>query len=326
MFFAFSLTVVANVYFDILYLGWESGFHYYILLLFPVYLIYSKWTLKENIIVPIVILGLYGLIYWYSLNFSPYHPMNKDLLQDMNMVNLVCSFLGAFVMMMYSNISIGMMEKKLHLKNDKLNKRNEEKEVLLKEIHHRVKNNLHVVNSILEVQSMELQDRKLKSYLQDAQRRIISMATIHEKMYGSESLKYICLKDYFSSLVDDLSVIYDAERKVNLKLDIEKIRLHMDVIAPLAFLINEIITNSYKHAFNNNLNPTIFLSVEAKENRIFITVGDNGLGFDDENTGTGIQRLGVDLIESFSQELKANMYRENNNGVIYRIDFAKTMK
>ena len=216
------------------------------------------------------------------------------------------------------------METSLLAINKDLKKGNEDKKVLLKEIHHRDKNNLHVVNSILQVQAMEVKDIQLKSYLHDAQRRIISMATIHEKMYGSENLKYISASEYLESLFIDLQNIYDSDKKIELKMNFQNVALDMDTIAPLAFLVNEVITNSYKHAFSKQEKPQIFGSLELLENKVHLVLSDNGTGFE-KKLEVAISNLGVDLIESFVSELKATCIRETENGTTYKITFDKEL-
>ena len=212
--------------------------------------------------------------------------------------------------------------KKLKSTNKELKKTNGEKEILLKEIHHRVKNNLHVVNSILEIQSYDIADEKTRYFLREAQRRIISMASIHEKMYGSENLKYISLREYLNSLTYELLSIYDKEKKVVLDMTCDEIEIDMDTLAPLAFLINEIIANSLKHAFKEVVKPVITCKIKRLQSGASFRIGDNGIGYDYElqkQKGT----LGLDLIHSFGEELNTNIQYQNREGTMYifTIDF-----
>jgi len=324
VFYLASAEIIIVTFFDVIYIGWGSGFHYYCLLLVPVYFLYSGWSRLENIITIIIIPVSYLFIYWRSLNYEPYFPLSADEAFYSDFANFILSSIVFLVIILYYNSSILSMEKTLISKNEMLEKGNEDKKVLLKEIHHRVKNNLHVVNSILEVQGMEVQDERLKSYLQDAQRRIISMATIHEKMYGSNNLKYISASEYLKSLIFDLQNIYDSEKKIKIDLEFQNIEVDLDTIGPLAFLVNEVVTNSYKHAFYNVEKPKIFGSLKLIDNKIALKLGDNGSGFL-EKTEKSESSLGVDLIESFVNDLEATYNRVSSNGTVYSFVFERKL-
>ena len=316
------IEIVIICFLDTYYIGWNAGFHYYILIFLPIFFLYNKWRKVEILFASMLIFIGYLGCFVVNKYYTPYYTIGPEFSYYISLGNFVGAFFTFLGVILYFNKSISKIEKQLILSNQDLIKKNEDKKILLKEIHHRVKNNLHVVNSILEVQAMEIQDKKLRAYMRDAQRRIISMASIHEKMYGSDNLKYLSAADYLKSLVLDLQRIYDKEKKVRLELEFHEVELDLDTIAPLAFLVNEVITNSYKHAFENVDSPKIFGSLKLYDDKVALKLGDNGGGFDEEILGSE-SSLGSDLIDSFVNELNATYDRLISNGTVYSFVFDK---
>lgn len=318
--------IILVCFLDTYYVGWEAGFHYYILIFLPVFFLYSHWKIAHIFIATsTVFVGYLGSFLIKSFD-APIYVLPENICFIVNLANFSGAFAAFTGVILFFNSAIVEVQNAFITSNKELSKGNEEKKILLKEIHHRVKNNLHVVNSILELQVMEVTDSKIRSYLQDAQRRIITMATIHEKMYGSENLKYISVKGYFESFVRDLKAIYDPQGKVNVKMSIDDIQMDLDTLAPLAFLFNEIMTNSYKHAFNPNQSetPEINCSLNLSGNRVYMVMSDNGSGFE-EKLKESETSIGVDLIYAFAEELNAQISRTTQHGTSYRFDFNKQL-
>jgi two-component sensor histidine kinase len=207
----------------------------------------------------------------------------------------------------------------LRLINTQLDKSLQEKVNLLKEIHHRVKNNLQLVSSLLNLQKNNLNDDKFSKAIQTCQDRIKSIAIVHEKLYQSESLFLIDIESYLKDLVKEISInLIDTER-FQFNLDIQKIELTIDQILPLGLILNELISNSIKHCKNNNKVTAIHISLKSANNYI-LNYNDNGLGID--NNTRNKQGIGLELVQSFVDQLEGKLASfSNKNGLFYEIQF-----
>lgn len=197
---------------------------------------------------------------------------------------------------------------------------NKEKTVLLQEIHHRVKNNLQVIVSLLRLQSSKVDEGEAKEFFQDAINRVMTMALVHQKMYESESLSNIDLKDYFAELLDKL-VNSRSDLNVEAKLEIGVDILGSKTIIPVALILNELVTNSLKHAFSNGASHEIGIRMSSIDNeRMSLEYYDNGIW--KENTTAN--SLGVELIEAFTNQLDGNYDRSfDNNRTTYLFELQK---
>jgi two-component sensor histidine kinase len=178
-----------------------------------------------------------------------------------------------------------------------------EKEVLLKEVHHRVKNNLQIINSMLYLQSPYIKNEQAIEMFKESQNRIYSMALIHEKLYESESLSKIDLAQYIQSLITNLFRSYGvSEKAVRPKISVENVALNIDTVIPCALIINELVSNSLKHAFpdlHKRAAGTGEIRVELRHdtgNTIKLTVGDNGLGLPEGFEVQNCESLGLKLV------------------------------
>ncbi|MBI3134960.1 MAG: sensor histidine kinase [Bacteroidetes bacterium] len=201
--------------------------------------------------------------------------------------------------------------------NSELSLINEEKTVMMKEIHHRVKNNLQVIMSILRLQSNEVKDEKTRYHLADSVNRISAMAMIHEKMYQSESLTKIDLKAYLRSLVDDLVRSYADKTEIEVEIKSELDRIEPKSIVPVALIFNELVSNSIKHAFKGKETGKITINVTKKPNAtIQLDYKDNGTWENPDKTG-----FGLEMIEIFTDQLDGQLERTISNGTNYCFTF-----
>ena len=207
---------------------------------------------------------------------------------------------------------------RLNLLKKKVDQSNAEKEILLKEIHHRVKNNLQVISALLSLQSNYIQDEKAHDALLKGQNRVESMALIHKNLYQHDNLKGVETKDYFGRLVEHLVSSYQAgEKTVELKLDIESLRLDVDTMIPLGLIVNELISNSLKHAFNNQHSGMIRISLKERDNTLQLSVEDNGQGIVIGKNSEG-KSFGQSLIRSLTRRLDGEVSIDTTSG--YRVD------
>ncbi|MEZ5043008.1 MAG: sensor histidine kinase [Saprospiraceae bacterium] len=195
-----------------------------------------------------------------------------------------------------------------------------EKEVLLKEIHHRVKNNLQVISSLLNLQSKSLQDAKAKAAILDGQNRVKSMALIHQNLYLSDNLATVDINNYIGRLTENLFHSYNIKDDlVRLKTDIDSMQMDVDTLIPLGLILNEVLSNALKHAFPANRSGTIEVLLKEKKEGLLLRVKDDGIGFAPQAISPTKHSLGMILIQDFSRKLKAEMTWEGNNGTEFKL-------
>lgn len=205
---------------------------------------------------------------------------------------------------------------------DKLNKSLKEKDVLLKEIHHRVKNNLQIVSSLLSLQSQYIKEPDSVEIFKESQSRIISMALIHEKLYQTGDLTRINLSEYTSELVSDLFQSYSVNTYlVKYEVESKNILLNINTAIPCGLIINELVTNSIKHAFPNNRSGEIKIKIEYQGDDFLLNVQDNGVGFP-ENLDIGdVKTLGLQLVTSLTRQLDGTIELDRKGGTSFTIKF-----
>lgn len=201
-----------------------------------------------------------------------------------------------------------------------LEKSLKEKEVLLKEIHHRVKNNLQVISSLLNLQSAYFENENdYKLYL-DTQMQVQSMALVHEQLYQSDNISSIDMYLYFNRLCGALFDIYQLDAMIRYEVEAKEIFLEPDFATPLALLTAELISNSLKHAFPENREGLIEVKLLARSSCNYtLIVQDNGVGMSAEKEGTG---LGTKLIYSLAEQLQGEISRISGNGTGYAVTFS----
>lgn len=220
-----------------------------------------------------------------------------------------------------TGIDIDITEHKLA--EFKLQEALQEKEVLLQEIHHRVKNNLQVVSSLLDLQSMHIDSPTLLEIFRDCQNRIKAMAIVHQQLYKSKKISRINLAIYIRNLTDNLFQAYNiVPDQVSLRLDIDDLNLKIDSAISCGLIINELVTNAIKHAFNQNTQGAIKISLTADENKnVTLMVGDNGMGFSENKELPNNQSLGFQLVNALVQQLDGTIEYNCSCGTKFCIKF-----
>jgi PAS domain S-box-containing protein len=198
-----------------------------------------------------------------------------------------------------------------------------EKEVLLKEIHHRVKNNMQIISSMLGLQSAYVNDNHLNDILKDSQNRIKSMALIHEKLYQSNNMANVDFNEYVNGLVKNLYYSYTINNeKIIVSSKIEKAAFNIDLAIPLGLIINELVSNSLKHAFPNDKQGQIDIVIKSIENNMFeLTVKDNGIGLSDNIDVNNTRTLGLNLVNALVSQIDGTLSITNDNGAEFKITF-----
>lgn len=210
---------------------------------------------------------------------------------------------------------------KLKEKNEYIEKENEEKKAVIKEIHHRIKNNLQVVISLLRMQSSKIKDAKVVEMFKEAQKRIVSMALLHEKMQQYNDHEGIDVQDHFKGLISGLVNSYAVGKRIHLDVNISKVDLGMETLIPLGLIVNELITNSLKYAFINKNSGQITVHMKQIGSNTFeMLIGDDGVGFDSKIKPLG-SGLGTKLISVFIRQLNGSIELLKKEGTMYKIVF-----
>ena len=198
----------------------------------------------------------------------------------------------------------------------------DDKNILLKEIHHRVKNNMQIISSLLSLQTEYVDDEEAINVLKESQNRVRSMAIIHEKLYKSKDLTNINFVDYIQSLVLNLFYSYNIkETQIKATLKLENICLNIETAIPCGLIISELISNSLKYAFPNDMNGEIIVSFKSEKDTYKLSISDNGIGLPEDINFNNIRTLGLLLVNSLTEQIDGEVTIYRNHGTRYEISF-----
>jgi two-component sensor histidine kinase/integral membrane sensor domain MASE1 len=203
---------------------------------------------------------------------------------------------------------------------EELGHRNQEKETLLREIHHRVKNNLQVVCSLLSLQAQGQDESRLITFAEDCRARVRSMALVHEQLYQSKNLQSVPLASYLTALVEEVAHAQPASGKVSCRVDATDIALPVDQAIPCGLIVNELVTNSLKHGFPDSRTGQVGVSITCKADRIELIVTDDGVGIPETVDFSGGNGFGLALVSMLADQLHATIDIERHAGT--RIDMS----
>jgi PAS domain S-box-containing protein len=207
-----------------------------------------------------------------------------------------------------------------------LTKSLQEKEVLLKEVHHRVKNNLQVISSILNLQSSYVKDENTLNILRESQNRVKSMSFIHESLYRSNDFSEVNFSEYINNLASNiLHTFSHGNNPVMLELDLGQYKLNLDQAIPTGLIVNELITNAMKYAFKSINDPVLFIALQIKGDLVSIRIEDNGIGLPDNFSIEESDSLGLQLVTTLIEQLDGEMSVKVQNGTKYLITFVKSL-
>ncbi len=196
-----------------------------------------------------------------------------------------------------------------------------EKEILLKEVHHRVKNNMQIISSLLSLQAGKIDEGKTREYFRESINRVQAMAQVHNQLYQSPDFTMININDYLSSVVSQLSAVYNIKSTpVTVDIEAEPIRMDISRAIPLGLILNELITNAFKHAFPGRSNCFIKISVhEDAEGGLTLSVSDNGKGIDPEIGIGAAKSLGLSLVHNLTLQLNGTLEILRDGGTTFRL-------
>jgi PAS domain S-box-containing protein len=219
-----------------------------------------------------------------------------------------------------SGLGFDITENKLN--EERISQSLKEKEVLLKEVHHRVKNNMQVISSILNLQSSYVKDDYAYNLLKECQNRVKTMAFIHESLYQTKNFESVNFSEYITTLSKNLVHTYAINAKnIKLVLTLDELQLNIDLSIPCGLVINEIISNSLKYAFPNNRDGIIFVTLKKINNLVHIEVGDNGIGIPDEIDIKQTKTLGLQLVDTLIEQINGKLVINRVKGTKFSIEF-----
>lgn len=265
---------------------------------------------------------LLSIVHFVSLSifyfqFTSYNTENLffSQLSFYDKIGVVFNILFAFLVFLFfiqqtietnakASQKIKLINQEIYHQFEIINKQNEEKTILLKEIHHRVKNNLQIIISLLRLQSYQIENSETIQSFKEAINRILSISSIHEKIYQNESFNKINIKEYFNDLSKEIISMHDLNTDIETNFNFEIDSITIDTIVPLALIFNELISNSIKH-FDNKTNSLI-INIEfksIKENKLQLNYSDNGKWVENNKKNT----LGIDLINALTKQINGKM-------------------
>ena len=267
----------------------------------------TRYGFKSAAVIPLFSTGkVIGSLNVISKEKSFITDLEKDILESIGMQT------GTVIARMYSEAAI-----KESLR---------EKEALLTEIHHRVKNNMQIISSLLNLQSQYVEgDQMAADVLKESQNRVKSMAMVHEKLYQSDNLTEIKIDDYIKRLVSDLFYSYNIlQDQINPVIDVEKIRFNMETAIPCGLIISELVTNSLKHAFPEKRKGEIRVSLKILNNKYVLVVSDDGVGLPNELDFKNTNTLGLQLVNSLVNQVDGEIELDKSHGAEFTIIFKES--
>ncbi len=269
-----------------------------------------------------------GLTLWYSQKIIALMPMQMEITRRKEAEEKLQKA--------HDELEKRVRERTIELKNElavrikaeeESKKSLAEKEVLLKEVHHRVKNNMAIISSLLRLQSSYIDDEKYMDMFKESRSRITSMALVHEKLYQTQDFSKIDLDDYILTLVQSIRNTFGRDREYNINTDIDNISLDIDILIPCGLIINEILTNSFKHAFNDREKAEINITIRRLEDgNIALTISDNGKGLPDDFDIEDSTGLGLQLVNTLAKQIDGTLEIKSEKGAEFKLVFPEKLE
>lgn len=292
---------------------------YIILFYFPmmismIQLLGRRETLKHLIIIStfcfctiiIIVIGYNGKIY----NFD----MHDATFKNTKLFNITLSFLSALA------FNISLVSESIGQEN-LIKKMLKEKEILLAEVFHRVKNNMNIVTSLLNLKKDISDSQEVKNALEDCRNRVFSMALVHQNIFKNDNIVELNFKTYIENLTTEIRNSFGDSKPVEISLDADLVMLDLSNAIPCGLILNELITNSFKYASTNDKLLLINIRLRHRNNHVELQVSDNGKGLP-ENWVQNNSSLGMELINSLSQQIEGTHLFKNDNGLVFNLAFS----
>lgn len=326
MFVISTLILVSEVCYFTFLLGWDSGFYFFLFLLPATFFLNSNWklwiTIAYNLIIVDVVLSLWLVLHGKSSHLA----VIPEYTSFLNIINVLCTAVVTIIVIIFFRRNADNKDSKLNAKNEELLLQNEEiskqhahQEILLKEIHHRVKNNLQVISSLISLQTHTVKDDSALLVLTESKRRIEAIALIHQKLYQDQRVNRVDFKSYLEDLLSS-----QARELSSLKTKLicaNNIELDLDFALPIGLILSELISNSIKHAYDDVDIPTITIEVSSAAPNFHILIKDNGTGLPDDFSFEQTDSLGMEIIDALIGQINGEIHASNDGGACFRIKF-----
>lgn len=212
------------------------------------------------------------------------------------------------------------LEKAVAARTRQLTKQNEEKEVLLREVHHRVRNNLQIIISLLNLQQGKINDEGAIEALREIKGRVESMSLVHQRMYQSSNFKEVQLADYLDRIIENIGEIYSKEKFRYTINSNSEVLVNLEAAIPLGLILNEIVSNYFKHACNADQNAQFMFELEIRDETLLVRYNDDGKGFPTHFEESNSSSLGMELIKNLTEQLDGRFSFLTDNGAVYLLE------
>jgi len=312
--------------------GHDAGFFLYYftspLIVFS-FFYFHQWI--QTIFSLILYLSSYIIIELAHVSkMPPFFVVEENILLFLYYINVFLSFCFLIVLARSFSKFHNDASEQVRRKNAELNQNQKvleqlllDKNTLLSETHHRVKNNLAVICGMFDLHLMNEKDPNVKAIFRNSKNRIKSMSLIHESLYSQPTFSQIDIKSYILTLVSELKNSLQSDKEVKIRVIIDDIKLDLSKAIPCGLIVNEIVTNSFKHAFSTIENPEIRIEMRELEEDIYLKIEDNGIGFEDEMMNIS-KSLGMPLITAFSKQLEGTFSFNTNKGTLFNLIFTRS--
>ncbi|MEJ6616827.1 MAG: sensor histidine kinase [Crocinitomicaceae bacterium] len=294
-------------------------------LLPTVFILNATWKTWMLIFFNCTIILLTSALKIYLSNYSEIHPLDASSLEYISLINLTGTGTVLILIMVYFSRTISFKDNALIQVNAELEIQNKEifeqykhLQLLMKEMHHRVKNNLQIISSLMSLQERSVKDKDVIAVLNESKRRVEAIALIHQKLYQNENEYQVDFKSYLEEIMSNQQLI---NKKVRCKVKSEGIMLDLDTAVPLGIIISEMITNAHKHAYKNIEKPTLITTLSRVDDNYQIIIRDNGIGLPKDFNIYETKSLGFEIITALADQIEANIEFSNSPGAQFSIKF-----
>lgn len=323
-----SIIISFQIVYHTYLLGWDGGFYFFFLLLPTIFLLNLRWSKQWILWYNLFFFAVLFSTFFLLFEKTPEIIISSEQLQLIFNLNLLVVILVIFLVLIFfqrlireKDVQLIAQNEELTVKNKEITQQRDQLEVLLKEVHHRVKNNLQVISSLVSLQLNDMQDDKAKYALEETQRRIASIALIHQKLYQGKDIDKVRFNDYLQEIVDyHFSMNPNVSTSINYD---QHLVLDLDLAMPLGLIVSELISNSYKHAFKGVEDPKLNIVLSDQKGYYSVIVSDNGIGLPEDFSLLQADSLGMEIIQALAEQINAELNYKSQDGTIFYVNFKK---
>ncbi len=329
IFLMISVEVILHALLSVYYIGYGSGFSFFIFTLPAVHLLYDKWSFRLNVGYYLGLVLSIAAVYLMDIFSTPVYALDSTLLSYTKVLCAISTaatillILFTFRQLVQRNESeLRNTYKALEKKTVEVSNQLESKEILLKEIHHRVKNNLQLISSLINLQKNKLSDKRTIQVLSESRNRIHAMALVHKKLYEEKNQSVVDFRPYLDELINSHQ---NLNYPIKCTLIADHVLLDLDTAIPLSLIANELVTNSFKHAFTMDRENTLdVILTEEKENGYVLKLVDNGPGLPEGFSLESSESLGMEIVNALSNQIDADIsFNSTPTGTAFEVHFLK---